>query len=694
MSKKDKCKEIKVGIAKKILPKKENSYILLSREEIKNMMEKKKIIGTIIGIICLWLCCTSISLASTDLYLKNLKYDVTLNEDGSAEIIEDWEIQIEDTNTLFKTFDLDPSKYTGITEVSIEEVQKNGNIKKFTPIQEEKYHVDKDCFYALKTNNTTFEIAWGAHAEDTTKRYRIRYKVENCIYSYQDGTQWYWQLIGNTSAIDAKWVEATIHLPKPVNTKEELRAWAHGPLNGNIQIISNQEIKLEVADLPAKTFVETRLLVPNYIFSQNPNVRSGNIKEEILQQEQQWADEANQKREKLQRKKENNRKILIGLFVVTEIIGLGLAILFISKIRKYKKELKQTPEIKKAEEYTYYRDIPNEKATPMDATFLYYFGIQSIQTKIPEIFSATMLELCRKGYIAFEVIKEKKQKVSITLNSSKDITKLAEDEQKIYEILKKVAQKNGNTFMMKELEKYLQNHAQDIVATFQQLETIEKKKQQENGNYDATIIKEAESWNAKMVGYILISIFSFFLMQLAFVPAIIAAVYTSKLYAKYHRLTQKGMDEKAMWKGLSKYMQDFSMMKEKEIPELVLWEKYLVFATAFGIADKVLKQLKITYPQITDTDYLAANGYTYLYLMYHPVFSTNFIHNMNDSIKTAYNYTNYSSGGGYGGGFSGGGGFGGGGGRNGRKITYYQKYNKKELVSFKSKLILFLCMIY
>ena len=57
--------------------------------------------------------------------------------------------------------------------------------------------------------------------------------------------------------------------------------------------------------------------------------------------------------------------------------------------------------------------------------------------------------------------------------------------------------------------------------------------------------------------------------------------------------SSKGVDEKEAWNGLKNYMEDFSMMKEKEVPELALWEKYLVFATAFGIADKVLKQLKV-----------------------------------------------------------------------------------------------------
>ena len=160
-------------------------------------------------------------------------------------------------------------------------------------------------------------------------------------------------------------------------------------------------------------------------------------------------------------------------------------------------------------------------------------------------------------------------------------------------------------------------------------------------------------------------------MIASFIPAIICATYTLKIAGKYNTLTQKGVDEQEAWKGLKNYMEDFSMMKEKEVPELALWEKYLVFATAFGIADTVLKQLKVVYPQMMDETYMNANGYYYLYLMSHGNFSNNFIHSINTSITNTYNSVNYSSGSGSGGGFSGGGGFGGGGGRNGRTLINY-----------------------
>ena len=127
-------------------------------------------------------------------------------------------------------------------------------------------------------------------------------------------------------------------------------------------------------------------------------------------------------------------------------------------------------------------------------------------------------------------------------------------------------------------------------------------------------------------------------------------------------LTQAGLDQQEMWKGLKKYMEDFSLLKEREVPELVLWEKYLVFATAFGIANKVLKQLKIIYPNIDQTDMM--NTSAYMYFMYHSDFDTSFSSAISSSIASA----TMSSGSGAGGGFSGGGGFGGGGRRRRRTL--------------------------
>ena len=95
-------------------------------------------------------------------------------------------------------------------------------------------------------------------------------------------------------------------------------------------------------------------------------------------------------------------------------------------------------------------------------------------------------------------------------------------------------------------------------------------------------------------------------------------------------------------------MEEFSLLNEKEVPALVVWEEYLVYATVFGIADKVIKQLKLVYPQIEEMNDF--NTGSYIFLMSHTNFNSSFSSAINSSISSTM-----SSGSGGGGGFSGGG---------------------------------------
>ena len=114
-----------------------------------------------------------------------------------------------------------------------------------------------------------------------------------------------------------------------------------------------------------------------------------------------------------------------------------------------------------------------------------------------------------------------------------------------------------------------------------------------------------------------------------------------------------------------RFLKNFSNFDEKDLPEITLWEKYLVTATVLGCADKVQKQMKM---YITDTSDIDTN------LLIYQSINLNLTRELNNSVKTAISSSSstissssYSSGGGFGGGSSGGGGRseagGGGGGR-------------------------------
>ena len=57
--------------------------------------------------------------------------------------------------------------------------------------------------------------------------------------------------------------------------------------------------------------------------------------------------------------------------------------------------------------------------------------------------------------------------------------------------------------------------------------------------------------------------------------------------------TVKGNIERNKWLGLKNFLIDFSKIDIREIPEVSLWEDYLIYATAFGIGKEVLNAMKI-----------------------------------------------------------------------------------------------------
>lgn len=60
--------------------------------------------------------------------------------------------------------------------------------------------------------------------------------------------------------------------------------------------------------------------------------------------------------------------------------------------------------------------------------------------------------------------------------------------------------------------------------------------------------------------------------------------------------------------GLRRYLLDFSMFQERGVADLALWDRYLVYATAFGVSGRVMEQLWQACPQLDDPAWLDAHA--------------------------------------------------------------------------------------
>ena len=58
-------------------------------------------------------------------------------------------------------------------------------------------------------------------------------------------------------------------------------------------------------------------------------------------------------------------------------------------------------------------------------------------------------------------------------------------------------------------------------------------------------------------------------------------------------LTKKGKEEYKKACGLKKYIKNYSLIKDKEMDSIVLWDEYLIYATAFGIPNKVTDMFSV-----------------------------------------------------------------------------------------------------
>lgn len=628
------------------------------------MRKERKLLITIIFAAVLILLGTVKSNAG-NLSLNNLNFNVQIKDDGSMDVVETWNIYIQNTNTLYKTFKTDKDKYSGITNVKVTDITDETPIS-LRQTDQWAYHVQKGYYYGTKNNDGNFEIGWGVglDASAEIKTYQITYTVKDAIAKYNDYAELYWQFVGSDFEINARKITGTIYLPGNAPSKDDIKVWGHSEgLNGTIYATAQNKIEFDITAFKSGRYIEIRTLFPPNLINSTGRTKNSNIYEKVVKEETKWANKANRQRWIA----ENSGWILVLIIIlVFGGVFLGVLTLQIKQTKKYKKRLKELENQEKffaSIQYKYFRDIPDENTTPGEVIrILKPIKSQFTSFEFGKIFSATILDLSLKQYLEVKMEKNEKNKDITNIYVLKQVTdELKPSEGKIMTFIRDAAGKK-KVITLKELQRYIKDHPTKVESMVNStFRSVENQLNSEN-ILDLQAYKEYSSYSEAQIGHVVLVIvlcwFAFAIVPIiGVIVAAINAVLCGKLKKKINILTQNGVDKQAEWKGLKIFMEEFSMLDKREVPELVIWEKYLVYATAMGIADKVIKQLKIVYPNFEEMTN-GINTYTYMNLMMNTNFSSGFSSAIDSSISSArasYSST-YSSGSGGGGGFSGGGG--------------------------------------
>lgn len=603
--------------------------------------------------------------------MEKLGIAAQLAENGDMKVKETWKVDLSDRNrpyrNMYRTFSLDASKADGISDLAVYDEDSKTQYQYIGDVDPEgaDFIPDNTC-YQHETSGQT-EIGWFMPAIDEGVRtFTVSYTVKNIVAVHQDTAVLYNFFIPDNFSLPIADMSCTIQFPSGGDEKS-VHAWLHSTARGNLTVDSADKISFTVQKIPAQTSVEVRLCAPPQLFPSAQRRDTQTVLPQITQEEQKWADDY---------AAELRRQYLLG---IADAVGAGvlllagIAVLIIVR-RKNKRHIVEVPE--------YTREIPQGNSPGGIANLFYFYSGGVTQKEQGRIFSATLLSLARKGYVKFSGNGEDDFTVTMTGNTKN--MPLTESEQQFLEMITTVATHYDGSFTMEQFKKYADTGYKYIDSNINGFLASTKREIANRGYYKTrpfylTMVKLL-GFIGIFLAFVAFSFSSSLRSTLVYLPLslIITGVLLIIAGSAKQKLSEKGEYDYGVWHGLKKYMLEFSRMNEYGVPQLELWEEYLVYATMMDISKHVCDQLKLMYPELSDETYLNTYfGGSYMYYMFGPRFGmggygftgadfgTSLASTISDISSAATRLANpppTNNGGGLGGGGFGGGSFGGGGG--------------------------------
>jgi uncharacterized membrane protein len=505
-----------------------------------------------------------------------------------------------------------------------------------------------------------FKATWFFDAHDERRTFDIAYRVRCAVDVYADTAHLLWQFVGTGWTEETDSVRVTVHVPQaatarvkrprscpapaasPATTaplaRGDVRAWGHGPLSGRVDITDPQTVVLTVEDLQPERFVEGSVLFPAASVPAAARIPGGPGRDRILAQERALAEEANAAR----RSYELRRTILYLLLGAIPVILAALVVL--SRLRD---RVPGVPRIIQE---------PPEDIHPMDLARLW--GQANGTVSPQDAYRTQMLHLARSGVIDVQGVGT----VSDPDDFLVGLRRIPKDgrDREFAEFL--FPDGKAERLSLKTL-KATGTRRTELREWWDQTKDSAK-----GGLSRMRTGTRWEAWLATLVGLggIALGIWGVGLFRgplgLVLIPVSLVALIVAQVLIR-PRLAPTFRERVARWRSFRRFLKGFSSLADAPALAVVIWENYLVYATALGVASRVEKQVKALIPaeELREPWPGAPSGVSGLVWVHS--FNTVPAHTAAAAVSSSSGGFggSFSSGGGFGGGFSGGGGGGGGG---------------------------------
>ncbi len=476
----------------------------------------------------------------------------------------------------------------------------------------------------------------------------IEYDFLHGIKFYNDIAELQYKLVGTSWEKDIGMVNANIHL----KSSNGIQYWLNPPYFAQNSSWQGNTLNVVSKTVPSGDFFELRMVIPKNQFAANPT-NGVIINQNGLSQI-----------EKIQNDYQNQLNFKTNLYYLLAVLFILACFIPLLIYFRYGRE----PKIDYQAEYE--RDIPtNDRPAVVNAISGKGLGKK---VGVPDMdgFRATIMDLINRKYLVIQDIpseldENRDASLSLKINDTKNFNELTNFETDVINFLS-YFEEDGIIYL-DSLKQDLKDRStaesfrdsynlwkDDLTNEFLNDEVMSKIFLKKGDTYlkifgiiglIAAVITFvfAISDPLPASGY---ALFTSFILGIV---AIISIIMPQKVAGQW---TTHGEEFDAKWHNFKKYIQDFSLIKEYPPESIKIWNKYLVYATALGVADKVRKVMEMNLPsdQLAQSDIYLFHYYGGYWLLA-------------SSLDSGMSTANASNGSNFGGGVGGvGGGFGGGGG--------------------------------
>jgi uncharacterized membrane protein len=437
--------------------------------------------------------------------------------------------------------------------------------------------------YTLTQSPSEFYVRWYFQARDQIRTFKVEYEITDAVVLYNDLAELYFKFVGEDNPKTVSKAEIWLDLPQAADTNL-VKAWAHGPLNGQLAFQDNR-LHYLIAPLPAHKYWETRVIFPKNWITGSTKYINEDRRARVLEEESAWASDANRQREQERRWAAVVRQISLALCAAGLIVWLFL---FIKFGRSF--SVPYTQEI----DPNYPQDLP-----PAVVSALYYD-----KQVYAAALSSTLFDLARKGFISLEQQslparkwwQFKKDRLHLKLNRDKFVRERSGLLDFEYDLLVFLFDRIGNG--VDELDaKVLEKNSGKVRSWFKKWSKLLK------GHYQSIPLYDKESTKATVISFvfsvlIIITgvVLAIFLHESALL-AVLGGVVCAGLSFTILRYTPEMKLRKKQWRAFRRYIKTYQVPVGDIGSKLSVMNQYLVYALALGVGGKELGKILAVVPE-------------------------------------------------------------------------------------------------